>query len=168
MPCSYCQERGHNILTCPIYKEKQDAKREHTRVKRVEKKYKKMQIINQKLRKHKLLEKENEKLRSKTERQDKTIRRLRKKITEKNKTSTRETALMASWIVELKQALEDSKKDACNETEELTCSICYNIINKSKNITKTECGHCFHTKCLMIWVGRQKKNSCPNCRQKVY
>ena len=87
MPCSYCQERGHNIITCPIYKEKQDAKRERIRVRRVEKEYKKVQIINQKLREHKLLEKENGKLRSKTEKQDKTIRRLRKKITEKNKTA---------------------------------------------------------------------------------
>ena len=156
MPCSYCEEGGHNIRTCPIYLGKRKRRMERNKVRQQDKE-------------HKLLKKENQKLKSKTEKQDKTIRRLRKKITEKNKTTSRETALMACWISELREALEDSNKknNNCNE-EELTCSICYDIINTNKNITKTECGHCFHTKCLMNWIGRQKKNSCPNCRQLVY
>lgn len=167
MPCSYCEEGGHNIRTCPNYLGKRKRRMERNEEIRWKKKYKNEQIKNQKLREHKLLKKENQKLKSKTEKQDKTIRRLRKKITEKNKTATRETALMACWITELRQALEDSNKKNNNE-EELTCSICYDIINTNKNITKTECGHCFHTKCLMNWIGRQNKNSCPNCRQLVY
>jgi len=102
------------------------------------------------------------------DKQDKLIRRLRKKITEKNKNSTRELAYLGCKVAELTEALKKSSKVVCNETEELTCSICYDIIDKSKNFTKTECGHCFHTKCLMIWVGRQQKNSCPYCRRAVY
>ena len=178
MPCSFCQQPGHNIRTCGAlleFREEEKQGRLH------KKKYKKL---------NKELEEENKvlwennrevwennrevwelfnKAKKKLDKHDKTIRRLRKSITQKNRSSSQSISNLACKVAELKQALKDSKRASCNDTEELTCSICYDdIISKNNNFTKTECGHCFHTKCLMIWVGRRKKNSCPICRQSVY
>jgi hypothetical protein len=43
------------------------------------------------------------------------------------------------------------------------CSICMDDIYITQNYTKTECGHCFHTTCLMSNVSHNGFN-CPNCR----
>ena len=41
------------------------------------------------------------------------------------------------------------------------CSYCLELLDFFE-ITKTNCGHSFHTKCLNDW--KIKSNNCPNCR----
>ena len=43
------------------------------------------------------------------------------------------------------------------------CSICLDVINKTSNITITECGHYYHSKCLMI-NNDVNGHCCPICR----
>jgi len=46
------------------------------------------------------------------------------------------------------------------------CPICMEAIEMTKNYTTTECGHCFHTKCLMQSVAHNGFG-CPYCRTKM-
>ena len=46
------------------------------------------------------------------------------------------------------------------------CSICYDIVNKNNNCVITECGHCFHTTCLMKNVALNGYG-CPLCRRSL-
>lgn len=48
--------------------------------------------------------------------------------------------------------------------EQMECAICLSSMSSEKDtaITKTECGHKFHTKCLEEWIKRS--NTCPLCR----
>ena len=43
------------------------------------------------------------------------------------------------------------------------CPICMEIIDFNKNCVTTECGHCFHTNCLMTSVAHNGFG-CPYCR----
>ena len=43
------------------------------------------------------------------------------------------------------------------------CPICYDWIDRGKNCVVTECGHTFHTGCLMKNV-KINGFSCPSCR----
>jgi len=47
------------------------------------------------------------------------------------------------------------------------CPICIDEINENenKNISVTECGHTFHTSCLLNSIKRN--NTCPMCRNKL-
>jgi len=52
-------------------------------------------------------------------------------------------------------------------TELVMCPICMDdILPNSKNFTSTECGHCFHTSCLMSNVAHNGFG-CPYCREKM-
>ncbi len=56
-------------------------------------------------------------------------------------------------------------KDIINEEEEV-CAICYDTINnKTKYLTKLECNHTYHTKCIDDWVVLKKV--CPLCMQPI-
>lgn len=46
------------------------------------------------------------------------------------------------------------------------CPICMDAIEMTKNFTTTECGHCFHTGCLMQSVAHNGFG-CPYCRTKM-
>jgi hypothetical protein len=46
------------------------------------------------------------------------------------------------------------------------CPICMEIVEMTKNCVKTECGHCFHTSCLMQNVAHNGFG-CPYCRSKM-
>ena len=46
---------------------------------------------------------------------------------------------------------------------DITCSICMDTIATTNNNVTTECGHCFHTKCLMQNVAHNGF-ACPCCR----
>lgn len=48
----------------------------------------------------------------------------------------------------------------------LTCPICMDDLVVTTNFTKTECGHCFHTSCLMTNV-THNGFGCPYCREKM-
>lgn len=48
-------------------------------------------------------------------------------------------------------------------TEIIECPICMDEINGEKNKVTTECGHCFHTSCLMKNVSHNGFK-CPYCR----
>ncbi len=46
------------------------------------------------------------------------------------------------------------------------CPICMEVISGTKNIVTTECGHCFHTNCLMTSVAHNGFG-CPYCRTQM-
>ena len=46
------------------------------------------------------------------------------------------------------------------------CPICMDAISGTKNIVTTECGHCFHTNCLMTSVAHNGFG-CPYCRTQM-
>ena len=48
-------------------------------------------------------------------------------------------------------------------SENNECSFCLEKINKSMNYTITECGHEFHTKCILNIL--QRYDNCPLCRK---
>ena len=49
---------------------------------------------------------------------------------------------------------------------QIDCPICLDCIETSKNCVTTECGHCFHTSCLMTSVAHNGFG-CPYCRAKM-
>ena len=49
-------------------------------------------------------------------------------------------------------------------SEDITCPICLDNIDLTRNIVTTECGHTFHCSCLMRNV-LQNGFNCPYCRQ---
>lgn len=49
-----------------------------------------------------------------------------------------------------------------NISNDTTCSICLNLFQNNEIVTKTECQHIFHEKCIMSWI--IDKKTCPNCR----
>ena len=46
------------------------------------------------------------------------------------------------------------------------CPICMEVLSGTKNIVTTECGHCFHTNCLMTSVAHNGFG-CPYCRTEM-
>ena len=46
------------------------------------------------------------------------------------------------------------------------CPICFDPVEVAKNCTTTDCGHCFHTSCLMTSVAHNGFG-CPYCRTKM-
>lgn len=49
--------------------------------------------------------------------------------------------------------------------EDASCSICLESYSQDKEIRKTLCGHCFHSKCLKGWL--HVNHTCPLCRQSL-
>ena len=47
--------------------------------------------------------------------------------------------------------------------EKIECPICMDDIESNKNCVTTECGHCFHTNCLMTSIAHNGFG-CPYCR----
>lgn len=45
------------------------------------------------------------------------------------------------------------------------CSICLDKYDNSDNVSKLECKHVFHNKCILEW-GKYKPE-CPNCRKSI-
>lgn len=52
-----------------------------------------------------------------------------------------------------------------NMTSDDECSICYNKLLEGENIYMLpECGHCYHTDCIVAWFRVEKSNGkCPLC-----
>ena len=48
----------------------------------------------------------------------------------------------------------------------IECPICMDTIDTTRNCTTTECGHCFHAKCLMTSVAHNGF-ACPYCRTRM-
>jgi hypothetical protein len=48
----------------------------------------------------------------------------------------------------------------------IECPICMDTIETTRNCTTTDCGHCFHTKCLMTSVAHNGFG-CPYCRTRM-
>jgi hypothetical protein len=54
-----------------------------------------------------------------------------------------------------------------------TCAVCYDILqqvncnvdNEENFCAKLECGHCFHSFCIVKWM--EKQNKCPICREEI-
>lgn len=43
------------------------------------------------------------------------------------------------------------------------CSICFDVMLRTQEVTSLSCAHNFHTECIMPWL--QEKQTCPNCRK---
>ena len=56
-----------------------------------------------------------------------------------------------------------SNHEECSIAE---CPICIEVMTGPKNIVTTECGHCFHTSCLMTSVAHNGFG-CPYCRTEM-
>ena len=56
-----------------------------------------------------------------------------------------------------------SNHEECSIAE---CPICIEVMTGPKNIVTTECGHCFHTSCLMTSVAHNGFG-CPYCRTQM-
>ena len=50
-------------------------------------------------------------------------------------------------------------------SNEFTCCICLQDLNRAGNKTSIRCGHSFHRKCIQEWTKR--KPSCPICRAEI-
>ena len=48
----------------------------------------------------------------------------------------------------------------------MLCSICLDNLNPGEQYTLSECGHSFHSNCLITWLRSTNTNSCPLCRSK--
>jgi hypothetical protein len=48
-----------------------------------------------------------------------------------------------------------------------TCAICMEDIEADERVAGLKCGHGFHQKCLMRWLGRPGTSGCPLCRGAV-
>ena len=53
-----------------------------------------------------------------------------------------------------------------NDILKMSCPICYETIAEEKNRVITECGHCFHTSCLMKHAA-MNGFGCPYCREQM-
>jgi Ring finger domain len=49
-------------------------------------------------------------------------------------------------------------------TEIMNCSICLKSLELREEIVSTQCDHCFHKNCLVVWI--RKSETCPNCRER--
>ena len=52
---------------------------------------------------------------------------------------------------------------AIHQEEQIDCPVCMDCIVGNTNKVVTECGHCFHTNCLMANIAHNGFG-CPNCR----
>lgn len=49
------------------------------------------------------------------------------------------------------------------------CSVCFDEIKKTERMSKTACGHKFHTRCLRRWLTKECNTpTCPMCRADLY
>ena len=54
------------------------------------------------------------------------------------------------------------------KNDEYPCVICMEEIKYGARISKTKCGHCFHSKCLRKWlVNNCNEPQCPCCRKNL-
>jgi len=140
MPCSNCNNCGHNVRTCPI------------------------------LVKHNKRESELTKLQKKFKKERKrSITRLRKIRTITNELDNAYEAHNAQVIkISNQQKKIEGQDDTISKlrkNEADVCNICFGSIAPGEE-NKTECGHAFHCGCLLKWL--KKNNSCPCCRKELY
>lgn len=140
MPCSNCNNCGHNVRTCPI--RVKPTKRDCELIK-LQKKFKK------------------ERKRS--------IKRLReiRELTEQLESVYEENGEQVTKIYIQQKQIEgqDDTITKLREGHEDVCNICFGSIAPGEE-NKTECGHSFHCGCLLKWL--KKNNSCPCCRKELY
>jgi hypothetical protein len=60
--------------------------------------------------------------------------------------------------IELKEYINENNDDE-------HCSICYSELN---TFCQINCQHKFHKKCILDWVIKGEKTTCPLCRQHIY
>ncbi|KAI3854544.1 hypothetical protein MKW92_042076 [Papaver armeniacum] len=67
-------------------------------------------------------------------------------------------------MVDIKRFNENN--DGGSEKDE--CVICLDEFKKENNVMKFDCGHVFHTKCIIDWINkRQPYNFCPSCMDEL-
>lgn len=79
--------------------------------------------------------------------------------------------LPSKWNVakpkfEVATAIELNKRKRL-EVQDEECSICYEAFVNTKNDPVTycnNCGHCFHSGCMRIWLRHSCEKNCPQCR----
>ena len=68
------------------------------------------------------------------------------------------------YTIQIKVEMKSKEKIKFIDTSNYECSICFEPITNNNKIT-TLCKHSFHLNCFHSW---SHKNSCPNCRTKLY
>ena len=75
--------------------------------------------------------------------------------------------LIILFILQLKE-LKRKYKQNCNkqiielsDIEDINCSICLEEYTETNNITKTACGHIYHSVCINEWL--ERADTCPLC-----
>ncbi|MCL7030138.1 hypothetical protein MKW94_016538 [Papaver nudicaule] len=65
-------------------------------------------------------------------------------------------------------AVENMTKIYIIDTEEgVPCPICYEEWKAGDDVTKTVCGHEYHSSCIQKWLIHDKHGSCPICRSQI-
>ena len=59
----------------------------------------------------------------------------------------------------------DITKGNVDEFKDLECNICLSPFEVGETVTKLDCGHDFHDKCILHWL--QMHNTCPVCRSEM-
>ena len=70
-------------------------------------------------------------------------------------------------IILITDRFEKSNRRDCNKTigiMDMDCSICWKPFTFQNDVSTTDCGHVFHTKCIMDWFLKHPGNSCALCR----
>jgi hypothetical protein len=49
-----------------------------------------------------------------------------------------------------------------------TCAICLEDVHADERVAGLQCGHGFHQKCIMRWLGSRGASGCPLCREAVH
>ena len=62
--------------------------------------------------------------------------------------------------------LKTRKLKMTSIAEDICCAICLDNVDSSMNIIKTECNHCFHSKCFLQNAAHNGFN-CPMCRNEL-
>jgi len=71
-------------------------------------------------------------------------------------------ASLIRGLQERKLTDEETKKFTDEKT---TCSVCLEGFEVSQNVMTLDCGHTFHSSCILNWF--DQKNYCPLCKHKV-
>jgi len=59
-------------------------------------------------------------------------------------------------------------KNYLNKFRQTDCSICLNAFQETDTIRVLECGHIFHSQCVLEWIKHKFSATCPICNVKLF
>jgi hypothetical protein len=63
--------------------------------------------------------------------------------------------------------MTESKQEQVNKKTNEICAVCLETVERNKNKSRTVCGHCFHSTCLLKCVKKNIDN-CPLCKKHLF